>query len=146
MGVQLRCIKGTDPKAREVIDWLLEIYNREPHFEDGSFNMKTPETVIIIYFDDIGGVIVDFTSKAATPNKYFGFCQYLCVEDEYRGRGIARELVRLAKDFCEGNGYSFVGAIIDDGYQFELWKKLGYPIQSNFGYSIVMLDRPIDEI
>ncbi|KJG00110.1 GNAT family N-acetyltransferase [Photobacterium angustum] len=146
MNVQLRCIKGTDPKAREVIDWLLEIYNREPHFEAGTFTMNTPETVIIIYFEDVGGLILDFTSKVETPSNYFSVCHFLCVEDEHRGKGVARELVRLAKDFSEGNGYPFIGAVIDDGYQRDLWEKLGYTTQTNFGFSIVMIDREPSEL
>ncbi len=108
--------------------------------------MNTPETVIIIYFEGVGGVILDFTSKVETPSKYFGVCHFLCVEEEYRGKGIARKLVCLSKDFSEGNGYPFVGAYVDDAGQYNLWKKLGYPIQSNFGFSIVLLDRPNDEL
>lgn len=145
MDVQLRCIKGTDPKAQSVIDWLLEIYNRKPHFSAGKFDMNTPETVIIIYFEDVGGVILDFLRKDKASN-YFGICHYLCVEEDHHGKGVARELVRLAKEFCEGNGYSFVGAYINEQYQQELWQKLGYPLQSNINFNIVMIDRPFSEI
>ncbi len=43
------------------------------------------------------------------------------------------------KSFADCNDMELKGAFVDDGGQMDLWAKLGYPHQSNVGYSIVML-------
>ena len=137
--MNIKCVKGTDEKAKNLISWLSEIYNRDNKtpfpFE---FKMRKPETVIIIYFENIGGILFDFTSKIASPDEYFALCQILAVEKTYRKNGIARELVRAAESFCEFNGLRFAGAFVEMGEQMELWKKLGYPYQGSANLSIIM--------
>ncbi|UKA12903.1 GNAT family N-acetyltransferase [Photobacterium damselae] len=144
MGFEI--IRGTHRDARKVIDWLLKIYNDKDRVCFGFFDMENPESVVVVYKPSVGGMVLDLVGNLLDPNNKAIVCHYLCVEEDRRGKGFARLLIAEAERLAKLSNMPFMGAYVDGSDQIELWKRLGFPYQSNVGYTVTMFKRSLHDV
>lgn len=144
----LLCMSGDDPRARALIDEIVDIYNegKPPIQKVDYMTLERPETIVVIYHPLTGGIVLDRIRHALKPDVRRWVCHYIAIKPEARGKGFARGFVDLAKVFAEMNNGEFVGAYVDSGEQMDLWTKLGYPKQGNIGFTLAMFDRESEKL
>lgn len=99
--------------------------------------------------DDIHDVIVVYDEDdpvgCASFKKYDSECaevKRVFIQEEYRGKGIARKLMGMLEDFARNQGYSFF--VLESGEPLvaamKLYYSTGYKVISNYGPYMDMKD------
>lgn len=99
--------------------------------------------------DDIHDVILAYDGENVVGSA--GFKKYddeaaevkrVFIKEEYRGRGISKELMRLLEDSAREKGYRYL--ILESGEPLvaamALYRKIGYEVISNYGQYVDMAD------
>ncbi|MBC7006795.1 GNAT family N-acetyltransferase [Photobacterium sp. BZF1] len=144
MEVNFTGISGTHPSAQRIADWLVDIYNSENSWQEDYMQWVKPELVSILYIENVGGIIVDTVFDSSNMNPKL-ICQLLCIEKEHRGRGYARELIKVIQYLAESSSTELIGAFVNFG-EGEFWAKLGFPHSGASGFALTQTIRPLTEV
>jgi ribosomal protein S18 acetylase RimI-like enzyme len=111
--------EGTLGEANLTIEKAKQII--EPLLKKGSYYLICTENNIITGWILIGG------SKDKFSNKAVGFIYELFVLEEYRGRGISKQLIKAGIEQLKQEGYSEIRLSVFDGNQaIKIYESLGF--------------------
>lgn len=139
-------LMGTASEFRTVANWLVDIYNDDRESKVDYMVINNPASLRAIYIVGIGGIIIDQLSNADDPDQKRTIAHYLCIEKRHRNKGRAKSFVNWAVHSGNTLNTPFVGAYVEGSDQIDLWESLGYPVQSNIGFSITMFNKPAKDI
>jgi aminoglycoside 6'-N-acetyltransferase I len=101
----------------------------------GQHTATLPSTILVAYLDDgdlTGFVEVGLRSHAdgCETSRPVGFVEGWFVQDEYRNRGVGRELIRAAEDWAREQGCLEIAsdALIDNDASVNAHQALGFEI------------------
>ncbi|MCT2534726.1 GNAT family N-acetyltransferase [Aquibacillus koreensis] len=105
-------IEPTIEKAKQLV---------EPLLKKGSYYLISTENNVITGWILIGGSKDQFSDKA------LGFIYELFVLEEYRGRGISKQLIKTGVEQLKQEGYSEIRLSVFDGNQaIKIYESLGF--------------------
>jgi ribosomal protein S18 acetylase RimI-like enzyme len=111
--------EGTLGEAKPTIEKTKQLV--EPLLKKGSYYLISTENNVIMGWILIGGSKDQFSDKA------IGFIYELFVIEEYRGKGIARQLVKTGVEQLKQEGYSEIRLSVFDGNQaIKIYESLGF--------------------
>ncbi|SES62508.1 Acetyltransferase, GNAT family [Oceanobacillus limi] len=111
--------EGTLGEAKATIDKAKQLV--EPLLRKGSYYLISTENNVITGWILIGG------SKDQFSNKTIGFIYELFVLDEYRGRGISKQLIKAGVEQLKKEGYLEVRLSVFEGNQaIKIYESMGF--------------------
>ncbi|MFC4559710.1 GNAT family N-acetyltransferase [Virgibacillus kekensis] len=111
--------EGTLGEAEPTIEKAKQLV--EPLLKKGSYYLISTENNVITGWILIGGSKDQFSDKA------LGFIYELFVIEEYRGKGISKQLIKIGVEQLKQEGYSEIRLSVFDGNQaIKIYESLGF--------------------
>jgi ribosomal protein S18 acetylase RimI-like enzyme len=111
--------EGTLGEAKPTIEKAKQLV--EPLLKKGSYYLISKEN------NELTGWILIGGSKDQFSNKKIGFIYELFVLDEYRGKGISKQLIKAGLEQLKNEGYSEVRLSVFEGNQaIKIYESLGF--------------------
>ncbi|SET80283.1 Acetyltransferase (GNAT) domain-containing protein [Salinibacillus kushneri] len=111
--------EGTLGEAEPTIEKAKQLV--EPLLKKGSYYLISTENSVLTGWILIGGSKDQFSGKA------LGFIYELFVLEEYRGKGISKQLIKTGVEQLKQEGYSEIRLSVFDGNQaIKIYESLGF--------------------